>query len=384
MHAHPTIASSIDKMFSTKRQTAAASCLFCFIVVVLLFILYKPDRPTIDPQQWPWHKNSTNSGSERSRELFTKYILTRKQNGTKRFLYMLQTESCLSPYLQEVIGDPSVCQCDVSVLSFKRKCDNPPPPNVRYIYTRTRTSWGGGRNVLYEEAMKRKQVYLYFIIIDDDIVLERQLKNDSNGTPWRRFEEFLERVEPAVAAIDIEDKQWLDRAAIGRINMKCNTYIDESSEYFSVARYDAAFNAFHNKSIRNILPYTSKYDYITWNFSPIYINIKIELMYAGQSVLHSQIFATNSKHRPYPKHWPSFQELNGIVDEVANDIPEKYRNSVLLKGWRKHGLGHEEWSPTVCIPPPPPKTPILQFGYIDGELAVYIEELEKEVYSVYN
>ena len=95
---------------------------------------------------------------------------------------MLQTESCLSEYLQEVIGDPSVCPCDVSVLSYRTKCDKPPPPNVRYIFTGMKTSWGEGRNVFYEEAMKRKQECLYFIM-DDDITIDREA-NESRGNPW--------------------------------------------------------------------------------------------------------------------------------------------------------------------------------------------------------
>ena len=290
-----------------------------------------------------------------------------KQNGV-RFLYMLQTESCLSSYLQEVMGDPSVCPCDVLVLSYRSKCTNPPQPNVEYVFTGTRTSWGGGRNVLYERAMKKDQVYLYFIIMDDDIVINKKSANDSNGTPWRRFEEFLVRVEPANAAIDIEDNLWLRRAANGRKHMNCQ--VDESAEYLSVARYDAAFNAFHNKTIRYILPYLTKYDRTSWIFAPMYINIKIENMYAGHSVLHNQIFAHNPKHRPYLRHYPNPQEWNNIVNEAAREMPEEYRNSSLMQGWRRSGLGHEQWSPTVCIPPPPPKMPITRFAYLDGKLAL--------------
>ena len=283
-----------------------------------------------------------------------------------RFLYMLQTESCLSEYLQEVIGDPSVCPCDVSVLSYRTKCDKPPPPNVRYIFTGTKTSWGGGRNVLYEEAMKRKQEYLYFIIMDDDIMIDREA-NESRDNPWRRFEEFLVRVEPATAAIDIEDKLWLHRAANGRKNLRCS--VNESAEYLSVARYDSAFNAFHNKTIRNILPYSLKFDHISWIFAPMYVNIIIELLYAGHSVLHNKIFATNPTHRPYPKHWPSTREWNAIVDEAANKLPMKYRNSGLIQGWRRDGTKHEQRSPTICLPPPLPKMPIREFAYVDGILS---------------
>jgi hypothetical protein len=284
-----------------------------------------------------------------------------------RFLYLLQTESCLSPYLQEVIGDPSICPCDVIVLSYRTKCDELPPPNVKYIYTGKRTSWGGGRNVLYEDAMTREPVYLYYIIMDDDITINRE-GNETKSIPWRRFEEFLYRVEPATAAIDIVDKLWLRRAANGRKNMKCSPSINESAEYLSVARYDAAFNAFHNKTVRHILPYTSKFDSISWIFSPMYLNIKIELMYAGHSVLHNKIFATNPSHRPYPKHWPNPHEWQKIVDEAANDLPERYRNSTLLRGWRRDGTPHEQKSPTLCLPPPPPKMPIRQYAYLDGLL----------------
>lgn len=294
---------------------------------------------------------------------------------TIKFLYMLQTESCLSDYLQEVISDPSVCPCDVMVLSYRTKCMVPPPSNVEYISVKNKTSWGGGRNVLYEAAMKREQIYLYFILMDDDIVLTDHLasERDSKGSPWRKFEEFLARVEPAAAAVDISDKHWLQRAAKGRKYLNCQSVVNASSaEYLSVADYDAAFNAFHNKSIRHILPYTSKFDRRgMWNFSPIYLNIKIEVLYAGHSVLHNQIFGTNSRHRSYPKRWPSLRDLNSIVDEVVNNLPQiRGRNSSLLSGWRKDGLAHEQRSPTVCIPPPPPKMPIVEFAYVDGKLAV--------------
>ena len=123
-----------------------------------------------------------------------------------KYLYLVQTESCLPAYLQEVIGDPSICPCDVLVLSYRTKCDEIPPSNVKYIYTGNRTSWGGGRNVLYEDAMKHEPVYLFYIFLDDDITINRE-GNETNSTPWRRFEEFLRCVEPAAAAIDIYYEQ---------------------------------------------------------------------------------------------------------------------------------------------------------------------------------
>ena len=288
-----------------------------------------------------------------------------------KLLYMLQTESCLPEYLEEVIGDPSVCPCDVLVLSHRTICNEPPPRNVKYIYTGRRTSWGRGRNVLYREAMKRKQEYLYFIIMDDNIILlDREGSAESSGNPWRRFEEFLVRVEPAAAAIDTEEKLWLRRAAIGRKNLGCS--VDKSAEYLSVARYDATFNAFHNKTIRSILPYSLRFDHISWLFASMCTSIKIELLYAGHSVLHNRIIfasATNLTHRVYRKHWPTPKEWNAIVDKVANDLPQQYRNCSLMQGWRRDGTRHEQMSPTICLPPPPPKMSIQEFAYVDGILS---------------
>ena len=303
-----------------------------------------------------------------------------------KLLYMVQTESCLSEYHQEVIGDPAVCPCDVLVLSYRTKCDKPPPPNsekkmknVEYIYTGEKwTSWSKGRNVLYREAMKRRQEYLYFIIMDDDIVLEREEAvwgSESIDSPWRRFEEFLVQIEPATAAIDTEDKLWLRRAARGRKNLGCK--VDESAEYVSVARYDSIFNAFHNKTIRNILPYPLKFDRISWIFAPMCLSIKIELMYAGHSVLHSRIFATNQSRRLYyHKRWPNASSWNAIVDEAASRLPEKYRNCSLMQGWRRDGTRHEQKSPTICLPPPPPKMPIQEFAFVDGAATRIFVRLE--------
>ena len=363
-----------------KKQTLQVILCIKIIFLIVILCTWKL-TPLTNPQERLWwmamNRRAVENGAREPAPPKSGEPLT-TGNDSVKFLYMLQTESCISEYLQKIIGDPSVCPCDVSVLSFRRECNETSPPNVKYIYTETNTSWGGGRNVLYEEAMNRDQEYLYFILLDDDIILHEGATDLYNATPWRKFEEFLVRVEPAAAAVDIGDNTWLRRATKGRKNMKCRVKINESAEYFSVARYDAAFNAFHNKTIRNILPYTSVFDQMTWNFSPIYINIKIEIMYGGQSLLHNKIFARNPEHRPYPKHWPSSQELGSIIDEVAKEIPEKYRDSVLMKGWRKNGLKHERWSPTLCIPPPPPKVPIMQYGYLDGELAVYISELEVE------
>ena len=360
------------------RVAVSTVCITLVFVIILILFVWKPNRTgSLQSLLQSRKPVVVNESVERT---WTRLFLSaesdempfeaNQKQGRVRFLYMIQTESCLDDYLQEVIGNPSACSCDVLVLSFKRECEKLPSSNVKYIYTGQRTSWGGGRNVLYEAAMKKEQVYLYFLLLDDDIVLKRQSEDDPKGKPWRMFEEFLVRVEPANAAIDIVDNLWLRRAAIAREHMNCVDRINASAEeYLSVARYDAAFNAFHNKTIRHILPYLTSFDQVSWIFAPMYINVRIELMYAGHSVLHNQIFGDNPKHRPYRRVYPSSAQFHRIVDEAIKDMPEKYRNSSLERGWRASGLGHEQWSPTVCIPPPPPKMPIRPYAYLDGILS---------------
>ena len=41
---------------------------------------------------------------------------------------------------------------------------------MQYLFNSS-TTWTSGRNVLYEEAMKRDTRYLYYIFMDDDIQL---------------------------------------------------------------------------------------------------------------------------------------------------------------------------------------------------------------------
>ena len=52
-----------------------------------------------------------------------------------RFLYLLQTESCLPDGLRsiEALGNATVCHCDVLVLSYKQTCNDTPPAHVEYI-----------------------------------------------------------------------------------------------------------------------------------------------------------------------------------------------------------------------------------------------------------
>ena len=278
---------------------------------------------------------------------------TGSENNLSRILYLIQTESCLPSYLKsaEIIGEARSCHCDVLVLSYKQQCSETTLQHVEYRF-KPSLSWASGRNYLFETAQKRDSEYQYYIFMDDDLIL----RDKKGGNPWRGFEDFLRTVEPAVAAVDINKRHRLRRAHKGRRQLGCKKNI--ICDYISVARFDAAFNAFHREAVDYILPYSTRFDSLSWGFACLDVNMKIEITFAGQSVLHTRIDATNSQHRPYPRKWPSKKGWHALVAGVRGGLPKRYQNTSLLLEWEKDGLNHELRSHTVCLPPPIPHMPI--------------------------
>ena len=276
-----------------------------------------------------------------------------------RFLYLLQTESCLPDSLRsfKTFGNSTACHCDVLVLSYKQSCVDTPPAHVEYISASSPTSWSEGRNLLFGVAMKRSKEYLYYIFMDDDIIL--QTINNATGNPWRLFEDFLRRIVPAVGAVDTERTHRTHEA---RKFQGCS--INETQEYIPAAHYDAAFNAFHYQAVDYILPYPLDFDSKSWWFSQWYVIIKSIVVFPRQVVLYTGLIANNPKHRGYPRKWPSAHEFQDIVKLVQDDLPRQYQNANLLLEWKKYGERHRNRSPVTCLSPPPPKMPIKPFAYI--------------------
>ncbi len=149
-----------------------------------------------------------------------------------RFLYLVQTESCISDHHKSprVIGNASACQCDVLVLSYRKMCQVTPPAHVEYIFNKS-TTWNSGRNLLFETAWKRNETYLYYIFMDDDIDL--QTKTEKN--PWRMHEDFLKRIEPALGAVDIKGQDWIKFVLNGRKLQSCS--LNGTQEYLPQQYY---------------------------------------------------------------------------------------------------------------------------------------------------
>ena len=64
--------------------------------------------------------------------------------------------------------------------------------------------------------------------------------------------------------------------------------------------------------------------------------------------IHRRVFGENT---------PS-GDLDSLLNEVALDLSEMYRNISFLLEWKKNRLAYS----TICLPPPPPRIPIKQFS----------------------
>ena len=285
-----------------------------------------------------------------------------------KFFYLVETESCLPRHLNttETIGNDSTCQCDILVLSFKSACNISGPPHIKYIFNSSLT-WAAGRNLLYEVA-RRSEKYLYYIFMDDDIFLQLKLPGRKEN-PWRLFENFLRRIQPAVAVVDGSGSQYLPRILNARNHLGCK--LANKTEYVPTPRFDAAFNAFHYKAVDYILPYSQKFDSISWWYPVVYAEIKTEIIFQGHSVIHTGLLAVNTKHRPYKRKPPVNRGLLNIIKRVEAELPIKYQNASLLLEWRKDAVKenkrHSQVSSTICLPPPPPHMPIKPFRTLEPE-----------------
>ena len=278
-----------------------------------------------------------------------------------RFVYAVQTESCLPIHLQKALGNPHECNCDVLVLSYKQSCKDVILHHVKYIKGYS-LSWAEGRNLLLRVAKSYHTQYLYYIFMDDDIVLT----STKSGNPWRQFETFLINIEPAVAAVEIDTHQIFPRIKKAIEYHKC--VVDDKSEYITTARIDTAFNAFHYQALDYLLPYSTNHINESWWYSGVHFGIKCEVTFRGHIVLHTQIMGHNPSHRPYPRRMLQKKDVLIILPEVAEEIPVKYRNNSVFLGWQRDGIEHSSLSSTYCLPPPPPHMPIKAFALLEAPI----------------
>lgn len=277
-----------------------------------------------------------------------------------KILYLLQTEECLPKHLRSALGNPCACQCDVAVLSYKKRCTDT-LSHVKYIFNSS-TSWTTGRNLLFNVYIRNQtERYLYYILMDDDIFLhceERWCSRLHSRNPWRLFEEFLRRVRPAVAALQ------LSLPGTQRVKHKfCPIAVGSDIEYSPTVWYNGAFNAFHHQAVEHLLPYWDRLENISIWYSQVYNIVWSEIVFRGQVVLHRHLYAFNKKHRPYARDGDYQSVLPMMLSDIKGRIPERCRTAPLIVEWEEVGVPHGlSESSTNCLPPPLPNQTITPYS----------------------
>ena len=248
---------------------------------------------------------------------------------TKKFLYLLQTETCIPDYLKDskAIGNPLTCNCDVLVLGYVSLCKEASPKHIQYVHD-PNTTWSTGRNRLHDIAMKRPTEYSYYIFMDDDILLKQTWKNDSkvNSTrsnSWRIFEGFLLEYTPPVG-----------------ITGYCYTnYVPPCKKPTKPTViqiqgiFDAAFNAFHFKALPYLIPYVTKYENISWWYSQHYLANFASVNFNGKGVVSNEaITAVNIKHRNYPRKVANVKTIKFIREDVVGMVKRKNLPKIVWQG----------------------------------------------------
>ena len=198
--------------------------------------------------------------------------------------------------------------------------------------------------------MNKTKIYLYYIFMDDDIVLS-DLKQ---ANPWRKFEAFLRSVEPAIAAIDLTQDNNLQKIRNVHRDRQCS----REEDYIACVWFDAIFNAFHYNAVRHVLPYDSTFDNQTWWASQMAVIVRSEVLFRGQVVLHTEVVGENREHRPYPKSLEFSHEMfeSWLSSFVEKHVPPNLLQCghVYVQQWRTIGKAHVWSSSTLCLPPSPP------------------------------
>ncbi len=197
--------------------------------------------------------------------------------------------------------------------------------------------------------------------MDDDIHLHwaRTAKGKSfkNMNPWRSFEDFIKRVQPAFAALELSDRT-LNNKVENRRHRNCST----EEEYFPTVWFDAAFNAFHYKAVKHSLPYWDQMENVSIYYSALYNIVWNEIVFHGQVVLHKDLIAQNPLHRPYAKENRWNDVLPVILRSIRERVPVQCQNASLLQEYDTRGVKHGWFeSSTYCLPPPLPNQAIVPF-----------------------
>jgi hypothetical protein len=189
----------------------------------------------------------------------------------KKFLYIIQSASKL----------PDIFNClktrDYILLSFK---ENTPDTTIFY----PGSTWTTGRNRLREYILNMKQIYDYYIFLDEDVVFNEYSQEDG----FNKFEELLIKYKPFIANPNF--------CGYGYYN---NTLPGEAQ---TTIWFDGMCNAFSQEAFFSniIFPYVDTFDSQSWWMSQ-YIMIILCSVYNKEVVLFPNLKVENIIHSEYNK-----------------------------------------------------------------------------------
>ncbi|XP_032233638.1 uncharacterized protein LOC116615986 [Nematostella vectensis] len=317
--------------FFALRYLVFSSVLIIGTVTVLLFTRSSNKKTTLSSE------NHWNVVANRTWLYLGETIkpTEKKDLRNKNFLYLVQAESCLPLHLLKanLLGNGD--DRDAMVLTWKSECrqrQGESLSHISYIFDKNQT-WGSGRNLLFQRGLKRRNTYLYYIFLDEDIefsftenVTKRDIYNSTS--PLTSFENFLKGLEPAVG--------------LANFCSRCGRFLPDSSYVASSCcsprpingilpsvlpvsiTFDAAFNAFHRNAVKYLLPYKLNYENTSWWESQKYIILASDVLFRGRVLRYNTVTALNTIHRNYPKQ--QYNNWKEILMGIKTSMPTKFHN----------------------------------------------------------
>ena len=331
-------------MLTNKRQTLKRfSAIFtCVFVTSGLLVNVHDDQP---------FREATGSRHYHVVNI-TEY--TMKSKVSPPFIYLTQTEQCLTSSLIQTLelSDASKCRCDVIVLSYKNECLEKSAPHITYLFG-NETTWGSGRNKLYFQAMERRLGYLYYIFVDDDVTLKFSnvaTLEMKRLTPISVFQDWLLDYEPAVGVGDYEGHDG-SSTLLSKILTTCNkTVVNETTLAKPTILFDPLFNAFHAKAVSHIFPMEVSHENHNWWLTDKYVSSVVELKFRGQALMFFPVTVVNLLHRPYPRSFYGIVKgWREFIKAVQNEAPTQYKDHPLFRTFHRCPRAYTERSLTYCM-----------------------------------
>jgi hypothetical protein len=257
------------------------------------------------------------------------YQRGRRAGAGKQFVYLVQSDECLD------LSHLRSARAEVLQLVWKR----PPGAGCEGAIYYPQSTLVQGRNRLYAEARDAfaGSSVTYYIMMDGDVTL-REVKDFgfNTGSAWTTFEEYLLEWEPAV----------------GFPHFGAADYDDES-EVQLVFNFDQIVVAYHAEAAPLLLPYTERFDGVSWWYCGTVQNALCAAVYNNHRMQFNALRALSWFSSPsptylrasnflYPLTWigPAIKSLDALMAipwyaPFHSAMPKAWHSA--SRAWRMRG-----------------------------------------------